>query len=175
MVLFLTALVVELVRQTFLPFKKLLNLSRGQAGGQKRGAEVEKTELEREVDTVRRELKEMQDEAERYNNPDTYARYGKIQRQIVQKEKVLQIMVKEALEERAKRAEEGPKQQAVKAPGFLNKAQVMLTGAYIFFFYLLPVYLVPRTYEYYETLIITQVSKPQLGYIYSILGIELGF
>jgi hypothetical protein len=46
------------------------------------------------VDTVRRELKEMQDEAERYNNPDTYARYGKIQRQIVQKEKVLQIMVK---------------------------------------------------------------------------------
>ena len=156
----MTALVVELVRQTFLPFKKLLNLSRRQAGGQKRGAEVEKTELEREVDTVRRELKEMQDEAESYNNPDTYARYGKIQRQIVQKEKVLQIMVKEALEERAKRAERGedrPKQQAVKGPGFINKAQVMLTGAYIFFFYLLPVYLVPRTYEYYETLIITQV------------------
>ena len=159
MVLFLTALVIELVRQTFLPFKKLLNISRGQVGGQKR-AEVEKTELEREVDTVRRELKEMQDEAERYNNPDTYAKYGKIQRQIVQKEKVLQIMVKEALEERTKKAERGddsPKQQAVKGPGFLNKAQVMLTGAYIFFFYVLPVYLVPRTYEYYETLIITQV------------------
>ena len=159
MVLFLSAMLIELVRQTFLPFKKLLNISRGQVGGQKR-AEVEKTELEREVDTVRRELKEMQDEAERYNNPDTYAKYGKIQRQIVQKEKVLQIMVKEALEERTKKAEMGedsPKQKAVKGPGFLNKAQVMLTGAYIFFFYVLPVYLVPRTYEYYETLIITQV------------------
>ena len=74
--------------------------------GQKR-VEIEKTELEREVDTVRRELKDMVEEAERYNNPDTYAKYGKIQRQIVQKEKVLQIMLKEAQEERAKRAERG--------------------------------------------------------------------
>ena len=44
----------------------------------------------------------MQAEAEKYNNPDTYSKYGKIQRQIVQKEKVLAIMVKEAKEERAK-------------------------------------------------------------------------
>ena len=50
---------------------------------------------------MRRELKDMVEEAERYNNPDTYAKYGKIQRQIVQKEKVLQIMLKEAQEERA--------------------------------------------------------------------------
>ena len=67
-------------------------------------------------------------------------------------------MLKEAQEERAKRAERGenmPQQEVVKRPGFLNMAYVMLTGAYIFFFYVLPVYLVPRVYEYYETLIIT--------------------
>lgn len=40
-------------------------------------------------------------EAEKFNNPDTYAKYGKIQRQIVQKEKVLQIMLKESAQERA--------------------------------------------------------------------------
>ena len=98
----------------------------------------------------------MQRETEKYNNPDTYAKFGKLQRQIVQKEKVLAIMVKEAREEREKRAVEEP--QVVVTPprrGFVNKTQALLTGAYLVVFYVLPVYLIPRTYEFYETLIIT--------------------
>ncbi len=48
----------------------------------------------------------MIEEAEKYNNPDNYSKYGKIQRKIVQKEKVLQIMVKESAAERANRPQE---------------------------------------------------------------------
>ena len=46
----------------------------------------------------------MKAEAEKFNTPDTYAKYGKLQRQIVQKEKVLAIMMKENTEEKAKKA-----------------------------------------------------------------------
>ena len=38
----------------------------------------------------------MKDDASKFNTPETYAKFGKIQRQIVQKEKVLMIMVKES-------------------------------------------------------------------------------
>ena len=37
----------------------------------------------------------MNQEAEKYNNPEAFAKYGKMQRQIVQKEKVLKIMTEE--------------------------------------------------------------------------------
>ena len=103
-------------------------------------------------------------EAESFNTPDTYAKYGKIQRQIVQKEKVLAIMVKEAQEERQKRLSEAPAKQenhqAAGGPGFINKTQLTLTGIYLLAFYIAPIYMIPRVYEFYETLIITQVKRP---------------
>lgn len=55
----------------------------------------EMTEMEREIVAVKRELKELSDEAERFNNPENYAKYGKLQRQIVQKERVLKMLEKE--------------------------------------------------------------------------------
>lgn len=53
------------------------------------------SDLQREIVAVKRELKELQDEAEKYNNPENYAKYGKLQRQIVQKERVLKMLEKE--------------------------------------------------------------------------------
>jgi hypothetical protein len=53
----------------------------------------------------------MKEEAERNNTPDTYAKYGKLQRQIVQKEKVLAIMVKESEQEKVKREAQKPKEE----------------------------------------------------------------
>ena len=41
-------------------------------------------------------------EAEKYNNPDDFAKHGKLQRQIIQKEKVLKIMKNERKEQKEK-------------------------------------------------------------------------
>ena len=38
------------------------------------------TELDIEISNVKNELKEMQKEAEKFNTPETYAKYGKLQR-----------------------------------------------------------------------------------------------
>ena len=67
-------------------------------------------------------------------------------------------MVKEAREEREKiveTAEPEVKAPAPKRPGFINKKWLMIIGAYMIVFYIAPIYLIPRTYEFYETLIIT--------------------
>ncbi len=58
---------------------------------------IDQTELDIEIEQVKAELKAMNEEAQKYNTPEHYAKYGKLQRQIVQKEKVLSIMVKENL------------------------------------------------------------------------------
>ena len=76
-----------------MPFSKILNVS--QAIKAKKQVVQRKTDLEIEIDKVKDELRSMILESEQYNNPEHFAKYGKIQRQIVQKDKVLNIMMKE--------------------------------------------------------------------------------
>ena len=99
---FLVALALEVIRKRYLPFSKIVQIG-GSAKPQAPSPAEMPSELDGEITSVRRELAEMRAEAEKLNNPDTYAKYGKLQRQIVQKEKVLAIMMKESAEEKAKR------------------------------------------------------------------------
>lgn len=43
------------------------------------------SELEKEILAVKNELKELIVESEKFNNPENYTKYAKMQRQIVQK------------------------------------------------------------------------------------------
>ena len=70
-------------------------------------------------------------------------------------------MIREAEEERAKRALDKQEDQPVKTvskPGFINHTRLIITGAYLLIFYVLPLYLIPNNYSPFETLIITQVK-----------------
>ncbi len=65
-------------------------------------------------------------------------------------------MIKEAAEERAKRPAVVTQKQNT---SYLNKSRMILTGAFILFFYIIPIYVVPNSYEIYDRLIISQANK----------------
>ncbi len=79
MVVFVSTLVIESVRQYYLPFSKLLNTNNIQKTVAQH-SQAEKSELERDVDSVKQEMRQMIQDAEKFNNPENYAKYGKIQR-----------------------------------------------------------------------------------------------
>ena len=109
---FVVAFVLELVRKRYFSFSKIVSFSGPAKASQKVVVEDTSSELDLEIEQVKKELAEMKAEAEKVNTPDTYAKYGKLQRQIVQKEKVLALMVKENQEEKTKKAAEMPLNQA---------------------------------------------------------------
>jgi len=88
---FIPAMLVELCRIKYLPFSELLGLYRtiNCDHCDDNDKKEEKSELENEVEEVRKELQSLIDESEQYNNPESFVKYGKLQRQIVQKQKVL--------------------------------------------------------------------------------------
>ena len=97
---FFLALFVELIRQKLLPFTKFITVNKKQSAQPAR-REEEMSETEREIEQVKRELQEMVKEADKYNNPEQYTKYAKMQRQIIQKQKVLQIMQTDLQKEQA--------------------------------------------------------------------------
>lgn len=126
------------------------------------------SELEREIVAVKRELKDLQEEAEKYNSPENYAKYGKLQRQIVQKEKVLKLLEQENKQEKQAKAEKQRaemdkmseeqknklhqeqmmKEQEKMKQQFGQKVQVdqlrvILTLVYLFVFYVVPILILP--------------------------------
>ena len=85
LLIFPVAFLVELIRNLFLPFGKLFNLPGAgngiqsmMMGGSEKKKLIEETEMDSEIIAVKKELADMKEEAAKYNNPDNYAKYGKI-------------------------------------------------------------------------------------------------